>query len=106
MQTTATTTEEPGRFTGDRYERMTQAAELLASDQNIAASPFPYDPEGMRAFTATIAADRLLDDLTDHDADRVAMYSLLDFCRGARAYGVATQRSAEQGAHLRLQARP
>jgi hypothetical protein len=37
----------------------------------------------LRAFAATIVEDRLLDDLTDRDADTVAMFCLLDFTQGA-----------------------
>lgn len=77
-------TDEQGRFTGDRYERLKQATAILADDPNVRSAPVPYDSGGLRAFATTIAADRLLDGLTDRDADTVAMLTMIDFSGGLR----------------------
>ncbi len=47
----------PETVAGDRYERLTQAAEVLAMDRNLIAAPLPYDSGGLRAFAGLLDAD-------------------------------------------------
>jgi hypothetical protein len=75
--------DETGAFTGDRYERLRKSAEIIANDENIVAGDFPYNSEGLRAYVASIEQLGLLDRLSEHDSNTVAMYAVLDFTRGA-----------------------
>jgi hypothetical protein len=90
------TTTDPGAdlFTGDRYERLTQATEILASDPNVMAAEFPYNSEGLRAFVGTITEGKLLDGLTEDDANTAAMLAIIDFTVGG------PERIAKRIAHL------
>lgn len=74
-------------FEGDRYERLRQASEILAADENLLAAELPYNSEGLRAFVGGIIDDKLLDGLTDDDANWVGMLAVLDFTRGAQRMG-------------------
>jgi hypothetical protein len=78
-----TDVDENGAFTGDRYERLRKSAEILANDENIVSGDFPYNSEGLRAYVASIEQLGLLDRLTDHDADTVSMFAVIDYTRGA-----------------------
>lgn len=71
----------------DRYKRLSQAVEILAEDENVAAAELPFNGEGLRAFTADLIDARALDGLTEHDADWVAMLTCFDFCRGLPRFG-------------------
>jgi hypothetical protein len=81
--TTDVGVDETGYFTGDRYDRLCKSAEIIASDENIAAGDFPYNSEGLRAYAASIKQLGLLDRLSEHDSNTVAMYAVLDFTQGA-----------------------
>lgn len=80
MTQTADTEQEPGRFLGDRYDRMTQAADALASGTDFGEGFLTADM--LRAFANDLTAARILDGVTDHDADTVSMLVLIDFLRG------------------------
>jgi hypothetical protein len=67
------------RFAGNRYERLAQAASVLADDPAVVDAPFPFDGSGLRAFVAGIVEQRLLDGLSGRDADLVSMVLLLYF---------------------------
>ena len=71
------------RFIGDHYERLQQGAEVLAQDPAVREAPFPFNDDGLRAFVATVANDRLLDHLDEHEANTVVALLLVDFHRGA-----------------------
>jgi hypothetical protein len=68
--------------TRDRYQRLTENIEILADDQNLAAAEPPFDIEGLRHFVGSIVEERLLDGLTDLDADTVGLLSGVDFFQG------------------------
>lgn len=74
-------------FEGDRYERLRQAVEILAEDENVASAELPYNGEGLRAFAADLTDMRALDGLSDHDADWAGMVACFDFCRGLPRFG-------------------
>lgn len=76
-----------GRFEGDRYERMLQAMEVLANDENMLAAEPPYNSEGLRVMAHGIAEEKLLDGLTEEDANWAGMLALLDFTRGLERMG-------------------
>jgi len=86
-----------GRFTGDRNERLAQAANLLADDENMVSAELPYNSEGIVALAESITELRLLEDLTEGDADWTAMLASFDFCRGLRrmAWRIGDLSSAE-----------
>lgn len=84
---THTTVSAQKPFEGDRYERLRQASEILANDENIMAAEIPYNSEGLRAFVGGIIEDKLLDGLTEDDANWVGMLAALDFIRGAARMG-------------------
>lgn len=67
------------RFSGDRYQRLAQGAAILADDPAVVEAPFPFNGCGLRAFITAIVEHRILDDLTDYDANLVSMLLLLDF---------------------------
>jgi hypothetical protein len=79
--TPPTDVDENGAFTGDHYERMRKAAEIIAADENIVAGDFPYNSEGLLAYVDSIKQLGLLDRLTETDA--VIMFAVLDFTKGA-----------------------
>jgi hypothetical protein len=83
MMTQATDTDQKP-FEGDHYERLMKGAQLIANDENLANAPLPLNSEGLMAFAASIAEERLLDGLTDHDANTVIMLSCFDFIKGVR----------------------
>ncbi|MDW5613240.1 hypothetical protein [Mycolicibacterium sp. D5.8-2] len=74
-------------FEGDRYERLSQATDILAADENMIAAELPYNAEGLRCFVGGIIADKLLDGLTEDDANWVGMLVVLDFTRGLSRMG-------------------
>ena len=80
--TTTIRTDDAGRFLGDRYERLRSGSETLASDPNMSETDSIYGAEGLRAFATSVIDARLLDGLSEHDADTVTMLALLDFTRG------------------------
>jgi len=71
----------------DRYERLRQAVEILADDENVAAVELPFNGQGLRAFAADLIDARALDGLSDLDADWVGMLACFDFCRGLPRFG-------------------
>jgi hypothetical protein len=80
--TTTIRTDSAGRFLGDRYERLRSASEMIASDTGMSETDSIYGAAGLRAFTTSVIDARLLDGLSEHDVDTVAMLVLLDFSRG------------------------
>lgn len=83
MTTLDDTTDEAGAFTGDRYERLRKSCAILADDENLVVA-VPYNAEGLIAFAESVAQLRLLDGLTDYDANTVALLVCLDFIQGPR----------------------
>ena len=74
----------PTRFTGDRYQRLRQGAEVLAQDPALADGAFPFNGDGLSPFVTTITEQRLFDCLSERDADVVTMLLLLDYHQGPR----------------------
>ena len=80
-----TATTEPGTaFEGDRYERLKMSAEILARDPSMVDGEPPYNDEGIRAFAASVEQLRLLDGLSEYDANTVNLLVTLDFLQGPR----------------------
>lgn len=80
-------------FSGDRYERLQQGAEVLAQDPALAEAAFPFNSEGLPSFIAAITGKRIFDHLSERHADVVTMLLLLDYHQGpcqvaARIQGV------------------
>ncbi|SCX24758.1 hypothetical protein [Mycolicibacterium fluoranthenivorans] len=75
-----TVTNEP--FTGDRYERLKKSVDILASDPSMVGGEPPYNADGIRAFAKSVEQLRLLDGLTDYDANTVNLLVALDFMQG------------------------
>jgi hypothetical protein len=71
-------------FEGDRYERLVEAAKVLAADEKIIAAESPYNSEGLMAFARSIAELKLLYGLSDYDSNTVALLVVLDFLQGPR----------------------
>ena len=67
-----------GEYLGDRYDKLRNAAETIASDPNAAESDSIFAAEGFRAFTGDLIDARVLDGLSECDADTVAMLVVLD----------------------------
>jgi hypothetical protein len=82
MTTIEGRTDSDGRYLGDRYERLRSASETLASDPAMSETDSIYGADGLRAFTESLIDVRLLDGLSEHDANTVTMLALLDFTRG------------------------
>jgi hypothetical protein len=78
MTTTITTTE----YLPDRYDRLRTSAEIMASDPAVDNADSLMNGEALRIFIDTLAEEGVLDGLTDHDADTVAMLVILDFLKG------------------------
>ncbi len=73
---------EPQPFEGDRYERLRRAAEILGAGESVASGNIPYNSEGLLAFAESVAQLKLMDGLTDSDANHLTMFAVLDFTRG------------------------
>ncbi|MEN4476858.1 hypothetical protein [Mycolicibacterium cosmeticum] len=71
-------------FPGDRYERLKKSVEILATDPNMVNGEPPYNADGIRAFAESVEQLRLLDGLTDYDANTVNLLVALDFMQGPR----------------------
>ena len=78
------TGEAKAAFEGDRYERLRQSCEILAADDNLASGEPPYNAEGLLAFAASVEQLRLLEGLSDYDANTVSLLVCLDFIQGPR----------------------
>ena len=76
-----------GEYLDDRYGKLRNAAETIASDPNVAESDSIFGAEGLRAFIGSLIDARILDGLSDDDADTVAMLVVLDFTRGPHQLG-------------------
>lgn len=70
------------RFSGGRYDRLRQGAEILAADPAVADAPFPFNGDGLRAFVAAVIENRIFDPLSERDSDLATMLLLLDFNSG------------------------
>lgn len=66
----------------DRYDRLKVGAEEYASGTDFGDGFWTGDM--VRAVAADLTAARVLDGLTDHDADTVSMLTILDAPRGFR----------------------
>lgn len=75
-------THSESRFKGDRYQRLIQGAAVLSADPAVREGSFPFNSNGLHTFVSAIVARRILDDLSERDADLVAMMLLLDFHLG------------------------
>jgi hypothetical protein len=82
MTTTKIRTDSTGKYLGDRYERLRSGCETIASDDNMTATESIFGADGLRAFTQSVIGARLLDGLSEHDADTVIMLLTLDFTQG------------------------
>jgi hypothetical protein len=89
--TTAIRTDNTGKYLGDRYERLRSGSEPLASDPNMSETDSIFGAEGLRAFTTSVIDARLLDGLSEHDADTVTMLALLDFTQDRTAWRGGSQ---------------
>lgn len=70
------------RFAGDRYQRFSQGAHVLATDPAVAQGTYPLNSDGLLLFSAVIAERDLLDHLSERESDLVMMMVLLDFHNG------------------------
>lgn len=84
MTTVTPPTDELKAFEGDRYDRLRKSCELLATDENLVAGDAPYNAEGLIAFAESVGQLRLLDGLSDYDANTVSLLVALDFIQGPR----------------------
>jgi hypothetical protein len=66
----------------DRYDRLRNAVEIVASDPAVENVEQPRNSEGLRAYVYSLAEERILDGLSGHDADTVSMLVALDFLKG------------------------
>ena len=66
----------------DRYDRLRNAVEIVASDAAVENAEQPRNSEGLRAYVYSLAEERILDGLSGHDADTVSMLVALDFLKG------------------------
>src|ERR1700682_1935578 len=64
------------------YERFRSASEQIASDPNMTETDSIFGADGLRAFATSVIDARLLDGLSEKDADTVTMLLVLDFSRG------------------------
>ena len=67
-------------YAGDRYDRLRACAEDYASGTNFGDNFI--DGDMVKALAVNLTTARVLDGLTDHDANTVAMLTILDFPRG------------------------
>ena len=67
-------------YPGDRYDRLRACAEDYASGTNFGDNFI--DGDMVKALAVNLTTARVLDGLTDHDANTVAMLTILDFPRG------------------------
>lgn len=82
---TSTTTIPAGgvhEYLADRYDRFRDGCEILASDPAVMETDSIFGADGLRAFTNTLIDARILDGLSEHDANTVMMLLQLDFTRG------------------------
>ena len=77
-------TDENGALIGDRYERLKMSAEILAKDPSMVGGEPPYNDEGIRAFAASVEQLKMLDGLSEYDANTVNLLVALDFIQGPR----------------------
>jgi hypothetical protein len=82
--TTATTIPAGGtrEYLPDRYDRLRNGCETIASDDNVTATESIFGADGLRAFTHSLIDARILDGLSEHGADTVIMLLILDFTQG------------------------
>ncbi|MEE2855406.1 MAG: hypothetical protein VX424_22455 [Actinomycetota bacterium] len=73
-----TDTNQQGRFQGDRYERLAQGADLVASTRGIYNDNDVINGDFIRAFARDIARAELLDGMSERDCDTFAMLITLD----------------------------
>jgi hypothetical protein len=71
-----------GEYLGDRYDRLRSGAEQLASDPGMVETDSIFGADGLRAFTHSLIDARVLDGLSEHDANTVTMLVVLDFPKG------------------------
>lgn len=70
------------RFTGDRYQRLRRGADIVAHDPAVIDASPPFNSDGVLRFVRVLADRRLLDHVSERNADMVAMLILLDFHQG------------------------
>lgn len=70
------------RFAGDRYQRFSQGAHVLATDPAVAEGTYPLNSDGLLLFSAAIAERDLLNRLSERESDLVTIMVLLDFHNG------------------------
>lgn len=78
IMTQSSDTDQDGRFSGDRYERLVQAAEVIASDPGIENADSLFNGEFLRTFIRELVNARVLDGLTERDCNTFAMLVVLD----------------------------
>jgi hypothetical protein len=79
---TTTTTDLDPTYLPDRYDRLRSGAEIIASDPNVENADSFMNGDCLCAFIDDLADKRVLDGLTEHDADTVCLLATLDFLRG------------------------
>ncbi|MBB3602771.1 23S rRNA U2552 (ribose-2'-O)-methylase RlmE/FtsJ [Mycolicibacterium sp. BK556] len=77
-----TTSVSRSRFLGGRYRRLRQAAEVLAADPSVIDAQYPFNSDGVRTFVQVITDERILDHLSERDADHAIALLLVDFHQG------------------------
>jgi hypothetical protein len=80
--TTTIRVDSSGTHLGDRYERLRSGAEQIASDPNVAAPDSISGTDGVRAFVGDLIEARVLDRLSECDANTVSLLVMLDFTQG------------------------
>lgn len=70
------------KFEGDRYERLRQTAETWAADPAIENHEGLFNGGFVRAFATEIADAKILDGLSEKDANAAMGYLVLDCTKG------------------------
>ena len=76
-------------YLGDQYDRLRNGCEILAADPGMIETDPIYGADGLRAFTQSLIDARMLEGLSEHDADTPMMLFTPDFTRGPERMGVS-----------------
>lgn len=69
-------------YLSDRYDRLRNAAEILASDPAVENADQLCNSGALRLYIKALADERVLAGLSEDDADTVGMLVTLDFLKG------------------------
>jgi hypothetical protein len=70
------------RFIGDRYQRFSQGAKVLADDPAVIGAEHPFDSDCLSSFVVSVCEQGVLDRLSEPESDLVSMMFLLDYHNG------------------------